>query len=961
MWMNAPDPSPDLLRLIAEEPFVRSLARDLMADEADEVVQQAYLQALQKHPSVLRSPRQWLARIARNVAANLRRDRHRRRAHENAAAREYRASSTDLQRREERRAQVVRAVDGLPEPYRTAAVLRYYDGMSPRAIAQELGVPPTTIWNRLHKARALLRSQLDTRHGGDRRAWLVPFLLLPNLTVGVVAVTTKLKLAALAAVALGVAAFLIVGSGPPADDGPPGAVTEPGAAMASGSVGGPEPAEPGGAASAVRDPVEAPVAAGAVATTGSLRVQVVYTDGGAPGAGALLALVRVGEPGSWQFPERLRADAEGVALAAGLDPGRFYVRSVTDSNTGEYVDVVAGEEAVLELGLVMGIDVDGIVVDENDVPVGNATVEINHVGQEGRSRRVTETAADGTFVLRAVARVARIGARAPGHAPSKLYSVRGSDGATVPVRIVLSGVGGALSGQVLDPSGEPVAGAIVRVGTDTGETVTRPDGGFMRTPAPFDARTDAEGRFVAFGLASGDQALEVIALPHAVHRSQVLIPAGGAASTVVRLQAAVTVQGTVRDAAGEPVAEVQVRNPAGGAFQRCESDAEGRFVVAGLAAGEISLEAFTMDRGKAATTLHGVAGATLRWDPVLSVGVVLTGRVVDQQEQPVAGALLQIACRGKSWATMAQTDAKGRFRAPNCPPGAPIEVIVHARGFQTLHAESVDPQNGEFVARLERAAERTAFLVGRVIDRDGEPVPNVEVMAVGEGEFDGGGRHTTGADGAFEIGPTPPGNYQLSLRGEGYAHHRTARRRVARGERWDAGAIVLSRGGHVEIELAEQELPTGTKFWIYDHDGRSRGHVNVAKGVTRSQPIEPGSYRLSVSGPEVATQSIEVLIEEGVVSRVPIGLAAGSAARFEFRLPPDYQGRRYVRITIRNGDAVVRDRWRYSRGTGAIEYEEVLAAGSYSIEVTSENGNRGRSEFTVGPTSSREVTVVSMR
>ncbi len=61
----------DLERLLAEEPFVRSLARQLLVDEEDEIVQQTYLQALKHRDGTVRSPRRWLARIARNVVRNL--------------------------------------------------------------------------------------------------------------------------------------------------------------------------------------------------------------------------------------------------------------------------------------------------------------------------------------------------------------------------------------------------------------------------------------------------------------------------------------------------------------------------------------------------------------------------------------------------------------------------------------------------------------------------------------------------------------------------------------------------------------------------------------------------------------------------------------------------------------------------------------------------------------------------
>src|SRR5262245_29941550 len=169
-------PANDVKRLLAEEPFVRALARSLVAGEADDVVQQAYLQALQQRPSMLARPREWLARIVRNLAADQRRRVQRRGRRESVAALPDRVpSSSDLLEGEERRRALIAAVDALPRELRTMVLLRYYDGLPPRRIAVELGVPVSTVWNRLHAALQLLRTKLDTAHG-ERRAWLLPLV-----------------------------------------------------------------------------------------------------------------------------------------------------------------------------------------------------------------------------------------------------------------------------------------------------------------------------------------------------------------------------------------------------------------------------------------------------------------------------------------------------------------------------------------------------------------------------------------------------------------------------------------------------------------------------------------------------------------------------------------------------------------------------------------------------------------
>ena len=131
----------DLARLVAEEGFVRSLAKKLVSEEADDLVQQTYLRALERRKRGVRSPRAWLSRILRNVARDGRRNAERRREREVAkGVRDSVPSSAELLEREERRRQLVEAVDALPEEFRTVVLLRYFDNLAPRKIALEIGL-----------------------------------------------------------------------------------------------------------------------------------------------------------------------------------------------------------------------------------------------------------------------------------------------------------------------------------------------------------------------------------------------------------------------------------------------------------------------------------------------------------------------------------------------------------------------------------------------------------------------------------------------------------------------------------------------------------------------------------------------------------------------------------------------------------------------------------------------------
>src|SRR5262245_57543133 len=209
-------PHPGLQRLLDERPYVRLLARELIADEADDLEQQTWLQALEHGGARVQAPRAWLARIVRNLATSVHRGRARQRRREQATRSEPLVpSSAELMQQEEQRRMLVAAMDRLPGHLRTVVLLRYFEGLAPRAIARRLDVPPMTVWNQLRRALQLLRDRLDAEHGGQRRAWVLPLLpfatgangmpwagpALPALSastvgIGVLAMTMKTKLVA---------------------------------------------------------------------------------------------------------------------------------------------------------------------------------------------------------------------------------------------------------------------------------------------------------------------------------------------------------------------------------------------------------------------------------------------------------------------------------------------------------------------------------------------------------------------------------------------------------------------------------------------------------------------------------------------------------------------------------------------------------------------------------------------
>lgn len=169
-------------QLLKQTGWMKSLARGLVGEDAraEDLVQEAMLVAVARPPRNSPVSGSWLARVLRNLAFRSHREEYRRRRREQVAARPDVVSTTpaDLLERAELHRQVVGAVIGLDEPYRSTVLLRFFEELKPKEIARRQGVPVATVWTRLKRAIERLRGSLDREYGGNRRAWQVAFLPL---------------------------------------------------------------------------------------------------------------------------------------------------------------------------------------------------------------------------------------------------------------------------------------------------------------------------------------------------------------------------------------------------------------------------------------------------------------------------------------------------------------------------------------------------------------------------------------------------------------------------------------------------------------------------------------------------------------------------------------------------------------------------------------------------------------
>ena len=313
--------------LLAHQTFLRRLALDLVGKDADDLVQDVWQRALERPPHHGRQLRGWLARVARNLAANRWRGEARRTEREERRASE-RPVGDEFEARFELRKELVEALDSLSQPCRETILLRYFEGLAPRDIARRQGTTEATVKTRLRRGLAQLRAALDERYGDDRATWMsaVAALAAPvgsdvgtgTLVIGGMAVGTMMKVSAAVFVAAACVYFEVR---TPPTESPRMAAVEPPAADVElvEAADGTAVAVP--VMEAVRSPLAGQASVGVPAVTGTNLLRVVLEGITAEDARmATVTLTGQDERGEW--PEQIRDSwlCQGLTSEFDLDP-----------------------------------------------------------------------------------------------------------------------------------------------------------------------------------------------------------------------------------------------------------------------------------------------------------------------------------------------------------------------------------------------------------------------------------------------------------------------------------------------------------------------------------------------------------------------------------------------------------------------------------------------------------------
>ena len=327
------------------------------------------------------------------------------------------------------------------------------------------------------------------------------------------------------------------------------------------------------------------------------------------------------------------------------------------------------------------------------------------------------------------------------------------------------------------------------------------------------------------------------------------------------------------------------------------TDAEGRFEIADLAAGQYDLS--VRATGFAPARVPGVRvpeveGRADFGTVVLIRGASIEGRVTDPDGAPIADVEVTVETVGQGFgvghtsseiAEANKTDKQGRFVVPDLLPDQPVTLFASKTGYGGKAMASLRPPLDEPLAIVLELAAR---IKGRVVDKQGDPVqrasvnvnPDHRVMTSAQ-MMRQRGRATwarTGPDGAFLIEDVQPGAQQVTVDAEGYQQQVRSGIEVAAGSELEL-ELVLEAGAVVEgtVTTAAGEPVAQASINVTEPiEGFTGGNLISAHGQTdfegryRIVGAPTGPARISVhrnSGQQME-KSIEVKPGNNVVDLV---------------------------------------------------------------------------------------------
>lgn len=568
----------------------------------------------------------------------------------------------------------------------------------------------------------------------------------------------------------------------------------------------------------VTEPVELPPLE--LVPDAGVEIRALWKDG-KPAAGAWI-LLTTGSPDlmrslradGWQVDSRIgRTDAEGrlklprlagevvKVHALAPDSRRAATTVPADKARAELILEPSAGSRVVQVRDASGAPVAGVAVSS-----GSPALPVGVTGSDGRL--TVPTGGEGPFDL-----LLSDGRR------HKLESL--------PSSIVLPALR-RLEGKVLDgASRKPLAWALVWPGDDPGNvTFTGPGGAYSVPERAGGGWVQAE--------ASGFQP------------ASAKLPQGVAPIPTVALAPARTLAGRVVDKGGAPLAGVAVavapdRRERREVFRldraasRALSDAEGRFLLRGLASAP-SYDITASRTGYQPAQATVAAGGEVRL--VLERARAAHGVAVDARKRPLPGVEISVrpspAASAPDEAVTVVTDDRGRFAVPALP-GDRVDLEARRQGFAPTVIPGFVAAPGSGPVNLGTLTLLPGVRIeGRVADAAGRPLAGAGAWLTEGGRSQAGALRQREPDARTD----EAGRFAIAD--------------LARGRRVN---VLVAREGYVPSWTAGVEAPTAKPLAVVlEPASLLRGRVEDASGA----PVPGASVRLRPAPPPPGTVGLEV-------------------------------------------------------------------------------------------------------
>jgi hypothetical protein len=340
------------------------------------------------------------------------------------------------------------------------------------------------------------------------------------------------------------------------------------------------------------------------------------------------------------------------------------------------------------------------------------------------------------------------------------------------------------------------------------------------------------------------------------------------ASVTLRFDEGVRLEGQVTRA-GVPVpgAMVWLSQQSGRSHVSGTSDAEGYYVLSGLAHGTWELALRLSDSGSMGLRREVELSGDTRLDLELDTGR-LAGRVVDGASgRPLAGVNVGVENPDGGWMGSSNSDSDGRFAIENLQP---IRYRVHVRktAYQQKVLQLQAAETSDVVIELERGE---GIAIEARDARYGTPLPGLEVKVLdASGAPFYAGRVLLDSEGRGELQSLPPGSYRLLAGLDGYA----TTSELPLNSPSSRVSVQLTRGGSLEVLVGpETAALEGAGIRLLRPDGSS--HLPRVFSNDAEIPLRGPTLRLD----HVLAGEYLLLVTGGGSHRVVVGEGAAASLR----------------------------------------------------------------------------------